>query len=209
MQRDVISIGPFGYCSSRNGCKGPSLGYDLEGLLNNATSSTSTIVKIGTTTFIIIPISAGIALIGFLISASGHHIGSAITGAICGIIVNATTALAIGLVNGCIYTAATSFDKTRDATTKMGHGRWMITLACALSAGCWILGLIECCLARQHKKHVRDVEYVPVGAVTNNSQFWNIGSREGVSLMANPGPMGVDKYSDPYFVQPIQAGKRS
>lgn len=202
---NTIAIGPFGYCD-RDGCSGAKFGYDLDQLLTNATSATTNIVQVGTKSFIIIPITAVIAFLGLVVSASGHHIGSAIISAICGVIVSATSAIAIGLVNFTLVAASRSFGNTRDASSRMGHGRWMLVAACGFSSFCWIMGIIECCLARQHKKRARDVEYVPVGVTPIGQQTMGYGQKDvSAGLIANQAPMGVDNYRDPYVDQPIEA----
>lgn len=58
-QYDDIAVGPFGYCSSRHGCSGASIGYDLARVLNKATGAAAGLLSFGTKTFIIIPITAG------------------------------------------------------------------------------------------------------------------------------------------------------
>lgn len=204
---DAISIGPFGYCSSRNGCSGASFGYDLARVVSKATGAAADLLTFGTKTFVIIPIAAGepppltppltsgIAFIGFVISASGHHLGSAIWSALCGVVVSIATALAIGLVSAALATASDDVKAATEALTSPGPGMWMLYVACGLSGFCWILGIIECCLARQHKKRVTDVEYVPVGVVPVGQQTMGYGQKDA-SLIANAAPMGG--YTDPY-----------
>ncbi len=208
-QQLTISVGPFGYCNSHgNKCTGASLGYDLAGVLEEATSANSDIdeaLKVATKTFIVIPIACGIAFIGTVISAAGHHIGSAIWSAVCGVVVEITASVATAVCFLTLEGAAGAFRGVNGATSAMGNGRWMLMLTVVLSGFCWILGIIECCLARQHKKHRRrDVEYVPVGVTPAGQQTMGYG--QSASLIANPAPMGNEpSYQDPYADRPIPA----
>lgn len=205
--QQTISVGPFGYCNTHTKkCAGPSVGYDLAKVLEEATKADSNIdeaLKVGTKAFIAVPISAGIAFIGMVVSATGHHIGSAIWSAVCGIVVEITASIAVAMCYLTLETAAFTFEGVGGAQSRMGNGRWMLLLTVALSGFCWILGIIECCLARQHKKNRRrDVEYVPVGVVPVGQQSMNVG--QSASLIANQAPMGGQpNYQDPYADRPI------
>ncbi|BEJ13616.1 hypothetical protein CspHIS471_0307900 [Cutaneotrichosporon sp. HIS471] len=195
-----IWAGPFGYCSSDKGCVRASVGYDLATELSASLAAKSDWDEkliVATKYFIAIPISAGISFIAFIISAKGDHIGSAITSAILGVLVSITSGIATIMTWSAFKVSSYYFGGVDGAQSHIGPGGMMLLAATVISGFCWILGIVECCLARQDKKrrNRRGREYAPIGAAKKESG----GNSTNVSLFLNTAPPGIDPhYQDPY-----------
>ncbi|BEI82822.1 hypothetical protein CcaverHIS002_0306900 [Cutaneotrichosporon cavernicola] len=204
----TIWAGPFGYCSSDKGCVRASLGYDLATELSASLAAKSDWDEkliVATKYFIAIPISAGIALIAFIISSKGEHIGSAITSAVLGVFVSISSGIATIMTWSAFKVSSYYFGGVNGAQSRIGPGGIMLLIATIVSGFCWVLGIVECYLARKDKKrrksrHRTDLEYAPVCTAKEKGQD----SSADVSLISNPAPLGIDPhYQDPYNNSPI------
>ncbi|GMK56884.1 hypothetical protein CspeluHIS016_0307240 [Cutaneotrichosporon spelunceum] len=159
----TVWSGALGYCTS-TACSRASVGYDLAAQLSIPTTSgpssaSAQDINAATRLFLTLPLASGTAFLGIIVSGTGQHVGTAIAAALFGVAFSILSIIAVAVSWATLRAAASS----SSYSSSSGVGAYLLLAACVLSGFCWVLGVVECCLARQDKKR-RDVEYASVGS---------------------------------------------